>query len=339
MFEVIAEINRARIGKIKIGRKEIDTPAFLPVATKGCIKTLTPEEVKKIGIKAIIVNALHLYRRAMPLVEKVGIHNFMKWNGIIFSDSGGFQSIKRFPAKVTDEGIVFKMPDGKNELFTPEKCIEVQRKIGSDFMFCLDDCPAYPYSRKRVKKAVERTIEWAQKCQGENVFAILQGGIYDDLRKECIKKISHLEFYGFAIGGLSIGEKRGEMLKIVDLTTKMLPVEKPRHLMGVGSPEDIIDCVKYGVDIFDSAFPTRNARHGTIFTSSGKINLGKKKVEGDEIDKECKCYTCKNFSLDYLNYLFKEKEQLAMRLATIHNLYFMQRFMEEVREKIEEGKI
>ena len=337
MFEIIAEKGRARAGVIRVGNITLETPAFLPVATKACIKTITPSEAKETGCKAIIVNALHIYRRAYDIVCKIGLHKFMKWNGIIFTDSGGFQSIKKFPAFVSEEGVIFKMPDGKEEIFTPEKSMEVQRNIGSDFFFALDDCPSYPYVKERVEKAVERTIKWAEPCQGERSFAILQGGIYEDLRYYCAKKLASMNFFGFAIGGLCIGEPKEEMHKVVDITTKILPKEKPRHLMGVGSPEDIITCVRKGIDIFDSAFPTRNARHGTIFTSKGKINLGKKKVKGDTIDEGCSCYTCKNFSLDYLNYLFKEKEPLGMRLATIHNLQFINDLMRRLREEIIEG--
>ncbi|RLF46770.1 MAG: tRNA guanosine(34) transglycosylase Tgt [Thermoplasmata archaeon] len=336
MFEIIAEKGRARAGVIKVGNVILETPIFLPVATKACIKTITPCEAKEVGCKAIIVNALHIYRKAYDIVCRAGLHKFMRWDGIIFTDSGGFQSIKKFPAYANDEGIIFKMPDGSEEIFTPEKSIEVQEKIGSDFMFALDDCPSYPYSRERAEKAVERTIKWAERCQGKRTFAILQGGIYEDLRRLCIKKISAMNFFGFAIGGLCIGEPKEEMHRMVDITTKLLPREKPRHLMGVGSPEDIVECVKKGIDIFDSAFPTRNARHGTILTSRGKINLGKRKVKGDAIDEECSCYTCKNFSLDYLNYLFKEKEPLGMRLATLHNLFFMNKLMERIREEIKE---
>lgn len=339
MFEVEAESGNARTGTIKTQKFSIKTPVFLPVATKASVKTLTPEEAKKAGCEAIIVNALHIYRKAFNIVERIGLHEFMKWDGIIFTDSGGFQSIKKFPAYAHDEGIFFKMPDGKDEIFTPEKSIEVQKKIGSDFLFALDDCPSYPYTRKRIEKAVERTLKWAKKCQGERIFAIVQGGIFEDLRKYCAEELSKLNFFGFAIGGLCIGEPKDKMLKIIEKTALHLPYEKPRHLMGVGSPEDIISCVKNGIDIFDSAFPTRNARHGTILTSKGKINLGKKKVKGENIDDECECYACRNFSLDYLNYLFKEKEMLGQRLATIHNLYFMNNLMKRIREDIEDCKI
>jgi len=334
MFKIIAENGRARAGVLKSGSHSIETPAFLPVATKACIKTLTPEEAKEAGTEAIIVNALHIYREAFEIVSKTGLHSFMKWDGIIFTDSGGFQPIKKFPAHVNEEGVEFLMPDGKKEIFTPEKSMEVQKKIGSDFIFSLDDCPSYPYTIKRVKESVERTIRWAEKCQGKKNFAILQGGVYEDLRKYCAEKMASLDFFGFAIGGLCIGEPKEEMHHVVDITTSLLPKEKPRHLMGIGSPEDIMACVEKGIDIFDSAFPTRNARHGTIFTSRGKINLGKKKVKGDAIDDECNCYTCRNFSLDYLNYLFKEKEMLGMRLATIHNLAYMNNLMKEIRKKI-----
>ena len=334
MFKITAENGKARTGLLIAGNLRMETPTFLPVATKACIKTLTPEEAKEAGTGAIIVNALHIYREAFEIVSKIGLHSFMRWDGIIFTDSGGFQSIKKFPARVREEGIEFLMPDGKKEIFTPEKSMEVQKKIGSDFIFSLDDCPSYPYSWERVKESVERTIRWAEVCQGEKNFAILQGGIYEDLRKYCVEKIASMDFFGFAIGGLCIGEPKEEMYHVVDITTSILPEEKPRHLMGIGSPEDIIKCVEKGIDIFDSAFPTRNARHGTIFTNRGKINLGKKKVKGDAIDEECSCYTCRNFSLDYLNYLFREKEMLGMRLATIHNLAYMNNLMRDVREKI-----
>jgi len=328
MFKLIYE-NGARLGMLKARGISVETPVFLPVATKGSIKTLLPDEAWGAGTRIIIVNALHLYMKAFDLIKD--LHNFMKWNGIIFTDSGGFQSIKNFPARVGDEGIIIKI-DGKEEIFTPEKSIEVQKTLGSDFIFILDDCPRYPYGRKRVEKSVKRTIEWAKRSQGKKNFAILQGGIYDDLRLKCIEEVKKLDFFGFAIGGLSIGEPREKMHHIIEISTKNLPSEKPRHLMGVGSPEDIIEAVKNGVDIFDSAFPTRNARHGTIYTSRGKIKL--KKARGSVIDEQCDCYTCKNFSLDYLSYLYREKEMLAMRLATIHNIRYMNRLMERIREEI-----
>jgi len=334
MFEITAENGRARCGVLRAGGHSIETPAFLPVATKAFIKTLTPNEAKETGVEAIIVNALHIYRKIFDAVVERGLHDFMKWDGIIFTDSGGFQSIKKFPARITDDGVLFSMPDGNQEIFTPEKSMEVQRAIESDFLFALDDCPSYPYTRRRAEEAVERTIRWAERCQGERNFAILQGGVYADLRKKCAREIAEMDFFGFAMGGLCIGEPKEEMHYMVEVTTPLLPEEKPRHLMGVGSPEDIMACVKKGIDIFDSAFPTRNARHGTIFTSHGKINLGKGNVRGDAIDEECNCYTCRNFSLDYLNYLFREKESLGMRLATIHNLAYMNDLMTKIREEI-----
>jgi len=334
MFEIIAEKGRARAGILRAGGITVETPVFLPVATKGFIKTLTPEEAEEAGTKAIIVNALHLYRKIFERVAKVGLHDFMGWKGIIFTDSGGFQPIKRFPASAGGDGITFLMPNGREEIFTPEKSMEVQKKMGSDFIFALDDCPSYPYTRERAEMAVRRTIRWAERCQGDRNFAILQGGVYADLRRKCAEEISKMDFFGFAIGGLCIGEPKEEMHYMVDVTTRILPEEKPRHLMGVGSPEDIIRCVDMGIDIFDSAFPTRNARHGTIFTGRGKINLGRKGVKGDAIDEECNCYTCRNFSLDYLNYLFREKETLGMRLATIHNISYINNLMERIREDI-----
>lgn len=333
MFEIKYENGKARYGILK-ANISVETPVFVPVATKGAIRTLLPEEAWNVGTRIVIANALHLYMRAMPLLEG-GIHKFMKWDGLILTDSGGFQSIKNFPAKVTDEGVAFTMPDGKVEIFTPEKSIEIQRKIGSDFAYMLDDCPKYPYGRKRVAKAVKRTIEWARRSQGKDVFAILQGGIDEGLRKKCASEIAKMDFAGYAIGGLSIGEPKEMMHRMVEVTVPLLQKEKPRHLMGVGSPEDVIEGVKNGIDIFDSAFPTRNARHGTIYTTKGKINLKRSGLRGS-IDDECDCYTCKNYSLEHLSYLFREKEQLALRLATIHNLRYMNRLMERIREEIKE---
>jgi queuine tRNA-ribosyltransferase len=334
VFRIEAEEGGARAGTLRIGKKTLKTPAFLPVATKACIKTCTPREALDAGCGGIIVNALHVYRRAYEPVARVGLHRFMRWPGLVFTDSGGFQSIKKFPARVTDEGVAFAMPDGTRELFTPERSVEVQVRLGSDFMFALDDCPSFPADPGRVAESVRRTVAWAARCQGKRHFAIVQGGLDPDARIWCARKLSELDMYGFAIGGLCIGEPMEAMHCIAGLTAETLPGEKPRHLMGVGSPEDIRRGVRYGIDIFDSAFPTRNARHGTILTSAGKVNLGKRKVQGDAIDATCNCLACRNFSLDYLNYLFKENEPLGMRLATIHNLTYMQNVMAEIRKEI-----
>jgi len=339
MFEIVAKSGDARVGILKTKHGEFETPLFLPVATKASIKTLTPKEAWDTGCRGIIINSLHLYRRGIAYVVKAGgIHSFMKWKGFVVSDSGGFQPIKKFPCDACDEGVEFSMPDGEKMLFTPEKAMEVQERLGVDIAMALDDCPPFPSPQERISLAVDRTIKWAFSCQGGGRFAILQGGIYKEERERCAKKLSQLNFDGFAIGGLCIGEPKEEMYEMVKATIPHLPEEKPRHLMGVGSPEDIIKCISLGIDIFDSAFPTRNARHGTVFTEKGRINLGRAKVKGDVIQEGCECYTCKNFSLDYLNHLFKEKEMLATRLATIHNLHFINTLFAKAREAIKEGK-
>ncbi len=340
MFEIVAKAGKARVGILKTKHGEVETPLFLPVATKASVKTLTPQEAWNAGCRGIIINSLHLYRRGISYVEQAGgVHSFMKWRGFVVSDSGGFQPIKKFPCNASDEGIEFLMPNGEKMVFTPEMAMDVQKKLGVDIAMALDDCASYPSSKERISIAVERTIKWASSCQGKERFAILQGGIYEGERVRCAKSLSRMNFDGFAIGGLCIGEPKEKMYRMVNATIPRIPEEKPRHLMGVGSPEDISTCIRMGIDIFDSAFPTRNARHGTVFTEKGKINLGRAKVKGDVIQEGCKCYTCKNFSLDYLNHLFKEKEILATRLATIHNLYFINSIFEKAREAIKEGKL
>ncbi len=340
MFEIVAEQGDARVGSIKTPHGIVETPIFLPVATKAVVKTVTPGEAWDAGCRGIIVNSLHLYRRGMEKIERAGgIHNFMRWKGIVVSDSGGFQPIKKFPCNVENDGVAFSMPDGAIDIFTPEKSIEVQERLGVDIALTLDDCPSYPYTRERVATSVDKTIEWASRCQGKSRVAILQGGTFRDERIRCAKAMAKMNFDGFAIGGLCIGEPKGDMHRVVGETVPHLPKDKFRHLMGVGSAEDIVKGIRAGVDIFDSAFPTRNARHGTIFTDKGNINLGRAKVKGDVIHEGCKCYTCRNFSLDYLNHLFKEKDPLGARLATIHNLFFTNKIVEEAREKIRQEKL
>ncbi len=348
MFEIISEDGTSRVGKLHTRHGIIETPVFLPVATKGCVKTLTPEEVKKVGTKALITNALHLYIRPgiKKIVEYGGIHNFIKWNGAIFTDSGGFQSIKNFPCKINDKGIHFKYPNGKEGNFTPKKCIDIQRSMKSDVALILDDCPPYPSPKERIFLSVKRTVEWAgdiknikDKNKEQLIFAIIQGGTFPDLRKKCAQSLAKMDFDGYAIGGLCIGEPVEEMYRAIHATIPFIPAEKPRHLMGIGSPSDIIKCISMGIDIFDSSFPTRNARHGTVFTKKGKINLGRNKIKNDEpLDEGCQCYSCKNFSKAYINHLFKEKEMLGMRLATIHNLYFINELIEKAKKAIKNGK-
>ena len=301
MFEIVATANKARAGILMTKHGKVETPLFLPVATKACVKTLTPQEAWDAGCRGIIINSLHLYRRGISYVEQAGsVHSFMNWKGFVVSDSGGFQSIKKFPCAANDDGVIFKMHDGEEMLFTPEIAMDIQARLNVDIAMALDDCVSYPSSKNRVATAVDRTIKWAPRCQGKERFAILQGGIHEKERVRCAKTLSRMNFDGFAIGGLCIGEPKRMMHRMVRATLPHIPEEKPRHLMGVGSPQDIVECIRMGIDIFDSAFPTRNARHGTVFTEEGTMNLGRAKVKGDVIQKGCECYTCNNFSLSYL---------------------------------------
>jgi queuine tRNA-ribosyltransferase len=262
----------------------------------------------------------------------------MQWDGAIVSDSGGFQLIKQFPCNIVPEGVQFTMPDGSSDIFTPEKSIKVQEQLGVDIALTLDDCPSYPAKQERVATAVDTTIAWAERCQGSGRFAILQGGVQETERIRCARAIADMDFDGYALGGLCIGEPQEVMHRMVEATLQHLPRERPRHLMGVGSPEDIWRGIAAGVDIFDSAYLTRNARHGTIFTSQGRINLGRAKTAGDVIDERCDCYACRHFSLDYLNHLFREKDPLGARLATIHNLTHVNRVVAAAREYVIKGK-
>ncbi len=339
MFEITARQGQARAGVLHTRHGDIQTPVFLPVATKGAIKTLTPMEAWTTGSRMLIVNALHLYRRGRERVRRAGgIHSFMGWKGAIVSDSGGFQLIKQFPCEIGTDGVRFTMPDGTRDIFTPEKSIEVQESLGVDIALALDDCPSYPASPERVTSAVDTTIRWAERSQGRGRFTILQGGTVEGERVRCARAIAGMDFDGYAIGGLCIGEPKEMMHRMVEATMPHLPPRKPRHLMGVGSPEDIWRAVTAGIDIFDSAYPTRNARHGTIFIPGGKVNLGRAKTAGGVIDETCDCYTCRHVTLDYLNHLFREKDPLGARLATIHNLTHVNRVVAAARELIQTGK-
>jgi len=352
LFEIVwqDESSKARIGKLETRHGVIETPAFLPVATKGSVKTLSNDELEGLGIEALIANAFHLHLR--PGIEAIkkggGLHQFMGWRKSLFTDSGGFQLIRKdFPLKVTDEGIIYKSPlEGEQILFTPKICIQLQMDMGSDVALTLDDCPPYGVSRNYYVKSSRRTTKWARECfeahtdEEQLLFGIIQGGIYLDLRKESIQSLNRLDFNGLAIGGLSVGEPRRVMFEILNQTLPFIPKEKPRHLMGVGSPIELLEALSMGVYIFDSAFPTRNARHSTFYTKSGKFNIESKQFEEDfaRLDSNCGCYTCRNHSRAYLHHLFKEKELLGMRLLSIHNLNFVQDILKGSRKAISEGE-
>jgi queuine tRNA-ribosyltransferase len=336
----------ARAGMLRTNHGIINTPAFMPVATKGTVKTLTPEEVSNIGIQVLISNAFHLFLApGMEVIKRAGgLHEFMNWKGAIFTDSGGFQMIRKdFPFKITDEGITYKNPrDGTNYSYTPRICLESQKNLKSDVAMILDECPAHGSDYSVVKASVERTVKWAKiaknvdKKPGQLFFAILQGGTFPELRKKCAEQLIELDFDGYGIGGLSIGEPKEIMNEVVKISVPLVPEDKPRYLMGVGSPRELLEAIGYGVDIFDSAFPTRNARHQTLMTEKGNIDIARNKFTLDfsPIDENCKCLACINYTRAYLHHLFKESELLALRLASIHNLYFIQSIMKGARVAI-----
>jgi len=344
MFEVAhkEENSRARVGKLYTRHGVVETPCFMPVATKASVKTLSVEELEELEVQALISNAFLLYLKpGLKVIEKCdGLHNFMNFKKTIFTDSGGFQVVRKdFQPKISKRGITLRSPfDNSRHLLTPEKCMEIQNSLASDVAMVLDECPPYGLEYEYYVKSVERTLGWAEKCKENHkldtqlLFAIVQGGIYHDLRRLCTEKLVKLEFDGYGIGGLSLGESKEKMLEVLNQSVKFLPESKPRYLMGVGSPKEIIKCVSLGIDIFDSSFPTRNARHGAIYTKEGKYNITKGRFKDDfsPLEEGCKCFTCRNYTRAYVHHLFKVNEMLGMRLATIHNLYYIQNLMKEI---------
>jgi len=336
------------LGELVTNHGIVPTPAFLPVASQGTVRTLTPEELKEIGVTIILGNTYHLYLRpGIDTMAKLGgLHRYMAWDGPILTDSGGYQvfSLAQL-CKVTDDGVTFRSHiDGSEHNLTPELVIEFQQKLGADIIMTLDECPAIGASMTKVREAVERTSQWAKRCRKHHqsstqlILGIVQGGIYPELRQQSAKAITSLNFPGYAIGGLSLGEPKKMTWSIVDETMPLLPPDKPRYLMGVGSPEDIIEGVSKGIDLFDSALPTRIARNGALFTMHGRINIRKAiyRTREQPIDADCDCYTCRTFSAAYLNHLFKCEELLAYRLATIHNLRFIAKLMQQIKNAIQQ---
>lgn len=348
MFVIKGEDGDARAGVLRTRHGKIETPAFLPVATKGSVKTLDSDEVAAAGAQGIIANAFLLYLR--PGVEVVsragGLHEFMRWRRVIFTDSGGFQMLRKdFLLKISKRGVTFQSPfDKSRHLFSPETCMEVQDALGSDIAMALDDLPPYGSGYPRTVESVKRTIEWAERClearKNAQLFAILQGGVYPELRERCARRLVKLDFQGYGIGGLSIGEPRETTYRVLEESTALIPPDRPRYLMGVGSPVEMLKAVSMGVDIFDSAYPTRNARHSTAYTSEGKLNLSKGRYREDfsPIEEGCRCGACEKYSRSYINYLLKVHETLGMRLITLHNLFFTHSLLTRVRESIQRGE-
>jgi len=337
---------QARTGELVTPRGVVPTPMFLPVGSQASVKTLTPREIGEIGFNMLLANAYHLYLRpGISVIEEMGgLHRFMGWNGAILTDSGGYQIFSLASLRqVTDEGVSFSSHiDGSRHFITPEMVIEYQQSLGADIIMVLDECPPSDADFNRTRRAMNRTHLWAVRCRqvhhrdDQVLFAIVQGGIFPELRRKSTKYLVSLDFPGYAIGGLSLGEPKDVTWKITRDTVALLPWSKPRYLMGVGSPEDIVQAVSGGVDIFDSALPTRIARNGALFTLKGRINIENSiyKRMAEPVDPDCGCYACRDFSAAYLHHLFHSGELLALRLATIHNLTFIYNLMSSIRKAI-----
>lgn len=354
MFKIDAEEGDARTGKLKLSHAVIKTPFFMPVATKAIGKFVDANDFTNAKTQCIIANSLHLHLTAgSKEIEKLGgLHKFMNFNGGIFTDSGGFQMhSEQMLVKIKKFGVFFKNPKGgKKFLCTPEKNMEVQHAIGSDAAMCLDDMPQYGAKKGRLVESMKKTFEWAKKCKEHHnrintkkqlLFGICQGGVYPDLRKKSAEMISSIGFDGMAFGGLALGEPIKKMFSAVKAGISSMPKEKPKYLMGVGVPSQIIEAVSMGVDCFDSTYPTMTARHNWLLTKKGAIEIKKKAYADDNkpIDKECDCYVCKNLSRAYMHHITRTKEPAGFRLRTIHNLRFMTRMMEDIRKAIKENRL
>ena len=347
-FEVVATDNNARAGVLTLRHTEVPTPVFMPCGTYGTVKSLTPSQLHEVGTTVLLANALHLaIRPGHELIEQLGgLHQFMKWPGSILTDSGGYQVFSlQEKTKIDDEGVSIQSPiDGSPIRLTPESSMDVQRALGSDIVMVLDQCTRYPVTHANARTAMIRSMEWARICRdayrGEGVlFGITQGSVYEDLRQESLEALTSIGFDGYAIGGLSVGESPDQMYDTLDRIVPAMPREKPRYLMGVGTPKDLLMSVHAGVDMFDCVLPTRNARNGYVFTSRGivKIRNAAYKRQLEALDPSCSCYTCENFSRAYLHHLDKCGEILASTLMSIHNLYYYHNLMREIRDAIEQG--
>lgn len=348
-LEVKDERSLARAGVLHTTRGDVPTPVFMPVGTQATVKTMSPRELKEIGAKIILSNTYHLYLRPGHelIAEAGGLHPFMGWDGPILTDSGGFQVFSLANLRrMGEDGVTFQSHiDGSSHLFTPQKVMEIEMALGSDIAMAFDECAPYPATRKEIITAVERTSRWAKQCKEahhhdrQGLFGIIQGGIYPDLRKLSLEQLLPLDFPGFGIGGLSVGEPKPVMYEILEQLTPQMPEDKPRYLMGVGSPDCLVEGVYRGVDMFDCVLPTRIARNGTVFVPEGKLVIRNAEYAHDfrPIQEDCDCYTCQNFSRAYIRHLLKAGEVLGIRLTTIHNLRFLLRLMEQIRNAIVNG--
>jgi len=347
-FNLKAQDNKARRGEIKTAKGAIQTPVFMPVGTAGTVKALKASDVEKSGAEIILGNVYHLMLRpSSELIEKMGgLHKFMNWNKSILTDSGGFQVMSLSQIrKISDEGVEFSSHiDGSKHFLTPEKSIEIQHQLGSDITMIFDECVEYPATYDKAKKAMERSIDWAQRSKnafkkrdGYGIFGIVQGSTFKDLREISAQKLIEIDFNGYAIGGLAVGEGQKEMFEVLDYCTDFLPQNKPRYLMGVGKPSDIVGAVARGIDMFDCVIPTRSGRTGQAFVRDGVINIRNAKYRFDDkpLDEKCSCYACENHSRAYLHHLVKSNEILGAMLLTEHNIFYYQDLMRDIRHEIE----
>ena len=350
-FELITQNDKARLGKITTPRGIIDTPTFMPVGTQGTVKGIFTDDILKTNTQIILGNTYHLLLRpGMKILEKFnGLHNFMNWNKPILTDSGGYQimSLSKFNKIDLKMGAIFTSHlDGKKIILSPEKSIQVQKSINSDIIMVLDECPKLTTDKKILSKAIDVSTHWAKRSKTEfgndkskALFGIAQGGLFKDLRIESIEKLIEIDFNGYAMGGLAVGEKQSDMFKILNETTDYLPKDKPRYLMGVGTPSDILGAVNEGIDMFDCVMPTRSGRTGLAFTWQGKVNLKNSKYQNDKmpLDENCEIKELNKYSKSYLNHLIKSNEMMASMLISLHNIYFYQQFMREIQKNIKNG--
>ncbi|SFB79041.1 tRNA guanosine(34) transglycosylase Tgt [Pseudoalteromonas denitrificans] len=355
-FELDCTDGKARRGRLIFERGVVETPAFMPVGTYGTVKGMTPDEVKETGAHICLGNTFHLMLRpGTEIIKQHGdLHDFMNWDKPILTDSGGFQvfSLGKM-RKITEEGVMFSSPvNGDKIMLTPEKSMQVQRDLGSDIVMIFDECTPYPATEKEAKDSMMLSQRWAKRSKAEHInveegkkpsalFGIIQGGMYPELRAQSQKGLEEIGFDGYALGGLSVGEPKEDMINILDECAYKMPETKPRYLMGVGKPEDLVESVRRGIDMFDCVMPTRNARNGFLFITDGivKIRNAVHKTDTGPVDSECDCHTCKNYSRAYLHHLDKCNEILGSRLNTIHNLRYYQRLMQGLRDAIGEGKL
>ncbi len=350
-FKLFTNDGAARRGRLNFERGSVETPAFMPVGTYGTVKAMTPEELRELGAQIILGNTFHLMLRPGMEVMRVhgGLHRFMHWDGPILTDSGGFQvwSLGKL-RKISEQGVTFQSPVNGDRIFMgPEESMAMQQALGADIIMVFDECTPYPATEEQARNSMELSLRWAERSKRAHeghpgaLFGIVQGGMYEQLRLESLTGLKNIGFDGYALGGLSVGEPKAEMLRILDSIAPQLPADRPRYLMGVGTPEDLVESVRRGMDMFDCVLPTRNARNGWLFTQDGAVKIRNSRHAADTgpVDSQCDCYTCRNFSRAYLRHLQQCNEILGARLATIHNLYYYQSLMRGLRQAIEQKRL